>query len=171
MELIVILGAAVRPDGRPSPALERRIGYGAQAAGRFPQALVFCSGAQGAAGPSEASVIAEGLRRRDIPDHRLILDEESRDTLQTVVAACRFLHSNGLRRAVVCTDAYHGPRTRMLFAMLGASAVSAPSPRRPDGSPWSWRRMHIRECLAYPYDLAVVVARRRGLRAIIEARD
>jgi uncharacterized SAM-binding protein YcdF (DUF218 family) len=171
VELIVILGAAVRADGRPSPALERRIAYGAQASVSLPAAIVFCSGAQGAAGPSEASVIADGLRRRDIPDHRIVLDEESRDTLQTVVAACRFARRNGLRRAVVCTDAYHGPRTRMLFAMLGVPAVSAPSPRAPQGSPWSWRRMQLRECLAYPYDLAIAIVRRRQLRAMIEARD
>jgi uncharacterized SAM-binding protein YcdF (DUF218 family) len=171
VELIVILGAAVRPDGRPSPTLERRIGYGAQAAAALAHAPVFCSGAQGAVGPSEASVIADGLRRHDVAAHRIVLDEESRDTLQTVVAACRFLRRNGLRRAIVCTDAYHGPRTRMLFAMLGVPAVSAPSPRRPEGAAWSWRRMQLRECAAYPYDLAVAAWRRRELRAIIEAGD
>ncbi len=167
LDFIVILGAAVRADGRPSPALARRIGYGAEAALAWSEAMVFCSGAQGRAGPSEASVIAEELRRRAVADHRLVLDEESCDTLQTVIAACRFARRHGLTRAVICTDAYHGPRTRMLFAVLGVTAVSTPASRPPAGAGWSWRKMQLRECLAYPYDLAVALVRRRELRALI----
>ena len=37
---IVIFGAAVRPDGRPSPSLLRRIGYGLKAAHAHPEATL-----------------------------------------------------------------------------------------------------------------------------------
>jgi len=165
---VVILGAAVRADGRPSAALERRIGYGAAAARAAPGAVVFCSGAAGAAGPSEASVIALGLGARGIDLRRLVLDEESRDTLQTVVAACRFIRREGLGGAIVCTDGYHLPRTRMLFAVLGVRARAAPVARQAVDA-WSRLRMQLRETLAYPYDLAVALVRRRALKALIAA--
>lgn len=166
---IVIFGAAVRPDGRPSPALARRIAYGLAAAQATPDAPVFCSGAAGGQGPSEAAVMAQALRQALAPQHRLVLDEDSRDTLQSVVAACRFLRLEGLGRAVICSDGYHIPRIRMLFRALGVVSASAPVPLIPAGPRLSRYRMRAREVAAYPYDLGVVLARRRGLRAIIDA--
>ena len=44
---IVIFGAAARADGRPSPALARRIGYGLEAATDLRHAPILCSGAAG----------------------------------------------------------------------------------------------------------------------------
>lgn len=166
---IVIFGAAVRPDGRPSPALARRIAYGLAAAEAAPEALVFCSGAAAGQGPSEAAVMAKALREAFLPPDRLVLDEESRDTLQSVVAACRFLRLRGLERAVVCSDGYHLPRIRMLFGALGVAAADAPVARGPPTPNLSRFRMGVREMAAYPYDLGVVLARRRSLRAIIDA--
>ncbi len=168
---IVILGAAVWPGGRASPALARRIAYGAQAARSWPEAPVFCSGGVGRHSPSEAAVMASRLVDDGIARDRIVLDEASRDTLENVVAAAAFMHRQGLSRAVVCTDAYHVPRTRMLFGELGFAAEAGPAPPRGEGMPRAeWRRMAARERLAYPYDLAVVRIRRRELRARIEGR-
>lgn len=171
MRAIVILGAAVRPDGAPSPTLARRIAYGAAAACEAPDAAVFCSGACGRTGPSEASVIARDLAVQGVATDRLILDEDSRDTLQTVVAACRHMRRHGLEEAIICTDGYHVPRTRMMFALLGMATRRGPVPPGHDGSRRYWLRMCLRELAAFPYDLGVVLVRRRALRAQIDAPD
>ena len=163
---IVIFGAAVMADGRPSPSLRRRIAYGAQAAAAWPDAPVLCSGGVGAAGPSEASIIAEGLAGRAIAAQRLTLDEDSLDTLQSVVATAGFVRRRGLDGAVVCSDRYHIPRIRLLLAALGVRSRAGPTAGFQGARPYYVAKMHLREALAIPYDLAIVLARRGALLAM-----
>ncbi len=163
---IVIFGAAVWPGGRASPALARRVGYGLAAARARPGCLVFCSGGLGRHGPSEARVMADLLQAKGVDPGRLILDEHSRDTLENVIAALGFLRARGLGRAIICTDAYHVPRVAMMFALLGVRSDSGPvGTGRGGASRREWWRMSAREVLAYPYDLLLVLARRREILA------
>jgi len=167
---IVIFGAAVLADGRASPSLRRRIGYGARAAAAWPDAPILCSGGVGRSGPSEASIMREVLAEAGVAPDRLVLDEDSLDTLESVVAAARFVRRRGLDGCVVCSDRYHLPRIRLLLAVLGVRATPGPTARGPAGTRRRyWLRMHLREALAIPYDLAIVVARRRGLLARVRA--
>ena len=163
---IVIFGAAVMADGRASPSLRRRIAYGAQAAAAWPEPPVLCSGGVGAAGPSEASIIAEGLAGRGVAAKRLTLDEESLDTLQSVVATARFVRQRGQDGAVVCSDRYHIPRIRLLLAALGVRSRAGPTAGFEGSRRYYVAKMHLREALAIPYDLAIVLARRGALLAL-----
>ena len=162
--VIVIFGAAVWPDGQPSPALRRRIAYGLKAAREDPDALIFCSGGVGRHGPSEASLMAQHLVAGGADPARIVLDAESRDTLQNVLAAARFIVTEQRLGAVVCTDGYHAPRVRMLFASLGVASRLGPITPGHAGSRRHWLRMVARELLAYPYDLAIAVLRSRDLK-------
>jgi uncharacterized SAM-binding protein YcdF (DUF218 family) len=148
-----VFGAGVRPDGSPSQPLARRIDLAAELAERHPQARLFLSGAVGQNPPSEAAVMAAALGHR-VDRARLILDEESRDTLQTARAAAAYARSAGLVRAIACTERYHQPRARMLLRMFGLpsagawfSAATAPAHR---GHLW---RNRLREAAALPYDV------------------
>jgi uncharacterized SAM-binding protein YcdF (DUF218 family) len=159
---IVIFGAAVLADGRASPSLRRRIGYGARAAAAWPQAPILCTGGVGQVGPSEASIIAKDLTDHGIATDRLVLDETSLDTLQSVIAAARFVRRQGLDGCIVCSDRYHIPRICLLLAVLGVRTEAGPTSSGLQGTrPYYWAKMHLREALAIPYDLAIVVARRR----------
>ncbi|MCR5879798.1 YdcF family protein [Phenylobacterium sp. J367] len=164
--LIVIFGAAVRADGTPSPALARRIGYALEAARVRPEALVFCSGGVGEVGPSEASVMAEALAEAGVARRRLVLDEASLDTLDSVVAVARFLKARGAARCIVCSDRYHLPRIRLMLRALGIAADPGPlAPGRGGTRRAYWWKMQLREALAIPYDLALVLLKRRRLLA------
>ena len=148
--LIVVFGAAVRSDGRPSGALAGRIALARRLAIADPDATVFCSGAVGREGPSEASVIASALRDA-VAGERLVLDEDSGDTLQSARAAARYARNNGLARTIACTDNWHQPRARMLLRMFGVAADGAWMTHRVQ--PLRWRaRNYTREALALPYD-------------------
>ncbi len=161
--VIVIFGAAVWPDGGPSPSLRRRVAYGRQAALDDPTALIFCSGGVGRHGPSEASLMADLLIRSGVDPGRLVLDEASGDTMDNVVAAARFIRAEGLEGAVLCTDGYHVPRARMLFAMLGLESRPGPIAKGYAGSRAHWLRMVTREMAAYPYDfLLAALSRLKG---------
>lgn len=147
----MVFGAAVRADGRSSGALAGRIGLARRLALADSNAIVFCSGAVGRAGPSEASVIADGLRDV-VAGERLVLDEASRDTLQTALAAADYAKANGVRRAVACTDNWHQPRARMLLRIFGVAADGAWMRHRPQ--PVALRaRNYAREAVALPYDV------------------
>jgi uncharacterized SAM-binding protein YcdF (DUF218 family) len=162
---IVICGAAVWPDGQPSPSLRRRVDYGAAAARADPDHPVFCSGGVGRHGPSEASLMADLLTRAGIDPGRIVLDEDSLDTLQNVIAAARFIRARGLDGALVCTDRYHLARVRMLFSVLGVDSTPGPIAPGRGGTRLSyWMGMRLRELAAYPYDMAVVMRRRTELR-------
>jgi uncharacterized SAM-binding protein YcdF (DUF218 family) len=163
---IAIFGARVTADGRASPALARRIGYALAAAREGEAAPILCSGAATGGAPSEAAVIARVLAEAGVSADRLVLDEESRDTLESAVATARFVRRGGLAGVVVCTDHFHMARTRMLLAALGVPSRPGPAPWGPGGAPTGyWLRMSLREAAAYPYDYAVVRWRRRELLA------
>jgi uncharacterized SAM-binding protein YcdF (DUF218 family) len=167
---IVIFGAAVRPDGGPSPSLARRIGYGVQAARTWPAAPILCSGGVGRVGPSEASVMAGRLLAAGVDADRLRLDEASRDTLQSVLAAARFLRREALAHCVVVSDRYHIPRIRLLLGALGVATTPGPLAPGRGGAPLAhWTRMRLREGVAIPYDLAIVLARRSRLLSELAA--
>lgn len=169
-QAIVIFGAAVRSDGRPSQSLARRIGYGHAAAQALPEAPILCSGGVGRHGPSEAQVMAERLTALGVDPARLVLDEASLDTLQSAVATAGFVRARALAGCVVCSDRYHLPRIRLLLAALGVRAEPGPLAPGRGGAPLRhWTRMRLREGLAIPYDLGIVLARRRRLLAQIEA--
>lgn len=160
--MIIVLGAAVRPDGRPSAALARRIAAAAKAAEIHPTAMVFCSGGVGRHGPSEASVMAHDLVRLGVAPGRLVLDEESLDTLQTAIAAARYMRAERLARCLVCTDSYHAPRALALMRALGVRGRMWPARaglRQMGPSAWAW--MRVRELAAFPYDVALALAKRR----------
>lgn len=159
---IVIFGAAVWPDGGPSPSLRRRVAYGRQAAQDDPDAWVYCSGGVGRHGPSEASLMAALLVERGLDPARIVLDEQSRDTMQNVAAAAAFIRAEELEGAVVCTDGYHAPRCRMLFRARGVASRVGPIRPGYAGTRAHWLRMVARELLAYPYDWALARAWRRN---------
>ncbi|MEG3175484.1 YdcF family protein [Sphingomonas sp. RB3P16] len=159
--LVVIFGAAVRPDGSASPALARRVGYAAAFAQGDPSVDLFLSGGIGAHPPSEARVMADMLEGA-VSAERLILDEASGDTLQTVQAAASYARAHGYAKVQTSTDAYHQPRVRMLFRFMGFGTrpvrMVARGPKRLQAKMWA------REFAAIPYDAVA------GLNAVWRAR-
>ncbi|MFZ5718108.1 MAG: YdcF family protein [Pseudomonadota bacterium] len=160
--LIVIFGAAVRPDGQASAALLRRIGFGLEAAAGHPEAPVLCSGGAVRRGPTEASLMAEALLAAGLAAERLILDEASLDTLDNVAAAVRHAGLGGHPHVVACSDAYHLPRVRMLLTLHGVRSVAW----RADAGPPLVHGvgMVLREGLAIPHSLARALARGAAFR-------
>jgi len=124
---LVVLGAALRPDGRPSPALARRIETAARlfAAGRAPRALV-TGGATGAGPASEAEAMRRGLIARGVPEAAILVEDRARDTLENARLSIPILRRAGVSRAILVTDRVHMPRALTLFRLLGMPAEAAP---------------------------------------------
>ncbi len=57
-----------------------------------------------------------------------------------------------------------------MFGVLGVATEAGPAARGLGGTrPATWLRMYLREALAIPYDLAIVIARRREFLGKIAA--
>jgi uncharacterized SAM-binding protein YcdF (DUF218 family) len=159
---IVIFGAAVRPDGRASKTLRRRVDAAARFGRRFRNPLFIPTGAVGRYGGSEASVMRGLLRGFGVPEAQVLLEETGTDTLSSVRAVHRLLRLNAIAAPVyAATSAYHLPRCLLLLRLAGIPARAAAPPEFPAAGSrtlrWYWR---LRELPALPYDAALML----GLR-------
>ncbi|MGR3493770.1 YdcF family protein [Citreimonas sp.] len=140
----LVLGAAVWPDGQPSPTLRRRAQH---AAGLWhegvPRAIVCCGGV-GRHGPSEASVIAALLGEAGVPDATLHLEPLSTTTEENIRHALPILRALGATEVRIVTDSWHAPRAVLLARGLGLRARAAPVPWQ-GGRPAFQARMVLRE--------------------------
>ena len=156
---ILIFGAAVRPDGKPSVTLRRRV-EAALACAKGRQDVRFIpTGAIGRYGPSEAAVMAGLLTESGVPGERIHLEETGFDTLSSVRAAIQLLRQMQPRGPVmVATSAYHLPRCLILLRLFGMAAQPCPPPCIPVAASWRkrwyWR---LREVPALPYDVMLVL--------------
>jgi vancomycin permeability regulator SanA len=147
--VIVIFGAAVRPDGGPSTTLRVRVEAAAAFGARFTAPLFLPTGGKGRHGASEASVMARLLREMGVPPDRILLEETGTDTLSSVRAVARMLA--GTASVYVATSGYHQPRCLLLLRLAGIAAFACPPPPTWMGfwQRWFWR---LRELVAIPYD-------------------
>jgi len=166
--IIVIFGAAVRPDGTPSQTLRHRVVAAARFARRFDRPLFIPTGAKGRFGDSEATVMARLLIQAGFPETAILKEETGTDTVSSVRAVARLLRRPVQRRSPVyaCTSAYHLPRCLLLLLLAGIAAKRCPPPPVPAASShwlrWYWR---LRETPALPYD-ALVMLWLRAMRRV-----
>lgn len=104
--------------------------------------------------------------RDHVATSRLLLDEASTDTFDSVVAAARLVHAGAYSACTVVSDGYHLPRIALMFRILGVTTEPGPVAPGRGGAPlrhWLW--MRVREAAATPYDAAITLMRRRALIA------
>ncbi len=168
-DVIVVLGAAVGAGGEPSAALRRRVAEGVRRfeAGAAP-VLLLSGGKGGGTGggvPAEAEVmrdlvLAAGVAA-GVADERLVLETESRSTLENARCSARIMGARGWTKALVVTDAVHLPRTLLAFRALGIEAKGAAVMGGARDEPlWTWPYHLAREALAFLWYAALIAARR-----------
>ncbi len=160
-DVIVVLGAAGGAGGGPGAALSRRVAEGVRRleAGAAPALLL--SGGKGGGGPSEAEVMRDLALAAGAPEDRLVLETESRSTLENARCSARIMRARGWTKALVVTDAVHLPRALMAFRALGIEAKGAAVAGGARDEPlWSWPYHLAREALAVLWYAALIAARR-----------
>ncbi len=160
--VIVIFGAAVRPDGAPSPALRARVLAALDFAARLAPPPVFVpTGGIGRYGPAEAEVMAALLTGAGVAPERIVEEPTGRTTLFSVRAVRHLLARHGHRGAVfAATSSYHLPRCLLLLRLAGL--VSRPVLPAPPAGGGVWLRCYAvgREVLALPRDACWMAALR-----------
>jgi uncharacterized SAM-binding protein YcdF (DUF218 family) len=157
--IIIIFGAAVRPDGSPSPALRRRVDAASRFGATLPAPHYMPTGAQGRFGPAESTVMSALLRDRGVSPGRITEEPTGTDTFSSVLACAALLRARGHAGPVfAATSGFHLPRCLLLLRLAGWPARPVPPPEADPSWPrrWFWR---LREVPALPYDTALMLAR------------
>jgi vancomycin permeability regulator SanA len=119
-ELAVVLGGGLDADGRPAPSTRARAHRAAQLARERPELMLICSGDRQAGAPegtpSEAAQMRDLIAGFGIAAERVVLEDESRDTLaNAVLTAARHLRELEPRPLSVITSPFHLERATETF--------------------------------------------------------
>lgn len=154
--VIIIFGAAVRPDGQPSGALLDRVRAAHRLGERLPDAVYMPTGGVGRYGPAEAEVMAALLRDRGVAPGRIRIEPTGTNTLSSVRACAKLLRGH-IGPVYAASSAYHLPRCVLLLRLAGLRAGVCPPIWRPNSvslhKRWYWR---LRELPAMPVDAALL---------------
>lgn len=124
----VVLGAAVRPDGRPSLALLDRT---RTACALYHQGLVDTLVLSGGRDPTAALSEPRCMQRialaSGVPAHALVLDETGWTTRATVEAAADLARTRRWDRLLFVSHDYHLARIKLAAVRRGLTAYTVPS--------------------------------------------
>jgi uncharacterized SAM-binding protein YcdF (DUF218 family) len=120
-EIVIVLGAGVAADGRPTWSTLARADAAAELA-KQRDVPVIVSGSHGN-GPrparTEAELMADRLVERGIARERIFLEDQSRDTVTNATfVAQRYLAALEPRRLHIVTSPFHLQRSLVTFALV-----------------------------------------------------
>lgn len=155
--IVVIFGAGIRRDGRPSATLRYRVRAALRFAAGTRNTIFIPTGAKGRYGEAEAVVMGRLLIEAGIAEQAIVSETTATDTLSSARAVCRILRTLPQAPVYACTSAYHLPRCLLLFRLAGVPARRRPPwdvPAATGPNRWYWR---LREVPALPYDAALML--------------
>lgn len=150
VDCIVVFGARVYSDGRPSHALADRVDEAIRLYHGGAAPVIVMSGARDEVhGGSEPEAMKARAVAAGVPAAAIVLDEAGVDTAATVRSTAAWAGPRGVRRVLAVSHYYHLPRVKLLFERAGLQTFTVPATmsRRLMKEPW----FVAREVLAY-YD-------------------
>ena len=123
-DVIVVLGAALGPEGDLGPLLAERVLAGVEAwrAGRAPMLLM--------TGKYEAVLMRRRAVKLGVPEERVLVETAALTTRENATGCAAMLRAHGMRRALVVTQRFHRARAVAAFRRAGveeAEALAYPS--------------------------------------------
>ena len=130
-DAIVVLGAA-QYDGRPSPLFKARLDHAVELyhAGIAPR-LVLTGGKASGDRTTEAASARDYAILHGVPPEAILMDENSRTTLESIRAVGALLRANDLDDAVFVSDRPHMLRVLRMAADDGIEAWGSPTATSP----------------------------------------
>jgi len=130
-DAIVVMGAA-QYDGRPSPVFAARLSQGVALffAGDAPR-LVLTGGKASGDRTTEAAVGRAFAIERGVPLEAIVVEDQSRTTLESVRAVASLLRADGASTAIFVSDRPHMLRVLRMAADTGITAWGSPTRTSP----------------------------------------
>lgn len=159
VDVIVVMGAAVRRGGLPSPALTQRVLHAVALFHRGITEYLLLTGGIGNYPPSEASVMKQLALEQGVPENGIVLEETATNTLESAIACASIIRRRNWLTVLIVTDRYHLFRTLMAFQAVGIKATgSFPATREAGTVWWRWYFRYVREGIAVLWYLVRIVA-------------
>ncbi len=127
-EPLIVFGAALYPDGQPTPALLGRI-RSALAYGAMQPVTYIVTGGVPRNGLTEAAVMARLLARAGVPEWQIIVEDSATDTFDSIVLCSHILKQSGVANhasVAMVTSPYHMPRCLLLLRLARWRAHAIP---------------------------------------------
>lgn len=151
VDVIVVLGAGLRADDRPGPAMYRRTAQAADLYARGVAATIICTGGYGLRNQrSEADACRELLVAEGVPEEVILLEDQSRSTEENALYTRELMSAEAFDRAVLVSDGYHLLRATWIFSMAGVDNVTSPAD---DPPPLNLFSSVVRELLAFHWQV------------------
>lgn len=130
-DAIVVLGAA-QYNGRPSPVLKARLDHAYEL---FKNGYAPAIITTGSYGPdpnfSEAQVSTKYLIQRGIDAAKIVTEQGSGTTYDSIRAASNLVHQKGWKSVLVVSDGFHLFRVKKMLADNEIIAYTSPAPNSP----------------------------------------
>ncbi len=123
-DVVVVLGNEVQADGSPSARLAARLDAAVDVYEAGLVDAVIVSGAVGQSGHDEAVVMADYLVAEGVPIEVIVIDSEGFTTRATAVNSAAIMDERGWTSAIVATQYFHIPRSRLALKQEGIDRVS-----------------------------------------------
>lgn len=88
--------------------------------------LIVVSGAALEGDVSEAQIMANALKQRDIPESAIIMESRSFTTHENAIYTAETLRQRHIQNILLVTSALHMPRAMAVFKKQGIAAIAAP---------------------------------------------
>jgi len=127
-DAIVVFGAA-EYVGRPSPVYRARLDHAYDLFERgLAPVIITTGGAGGDPRYSEGQVGRDYLEGRGVPDMNLIAETQGDNTDESTQRVANIMRANGMRSALLVSDAYHLYRAQKMMAREGMLVYISPRP-------------------------------------------
>ncbi len=126
-DVIIVLGAGLRRDGRPDMALTRRTLHAAALWQQGIAPRIICTGGYSEyAGRAEAYGCRDVLLEQGVPAEVIVIEDGSRSTEENALNSHRLMQQNGWSTAVLVTDGFHMLRASWIFSNEGIMVFNSP---------------------------------------------
>ena len=133
----------------PSPVLKARLDHAFDLEEQGLAPLVITTGGKGGDPKfTEAGVGRDYLVQMGMAEEKILLDEQSESTYESVQAVARLLHERHGKNCIAVSDGFHLYRIKQMFKAAGIAALGSPDPASPIEAIAFDRALHsIREAL------------------------
>ena len=127
VDVIVVLGAAVKADGQPGPNLQERVRHAVELYHAGFATRIICTGGERGHPSSAAAVACKMTQTQGIPPEALRLADGSWDTQTDARFAAEIMAVEGWQTALLVTHPLHTYRARRFFRQAGIKAYTSPT--------------------------------------------
>lgn len=141
-DAVVVFGARVYPNGKPSLALADRVRTASRLVTSGEAEWLVVSGGPGDRGTHETLAMRRLAIRMGVPPERILVDRQGLTTHDTVQNSVPMLERIGAKRVLAVSHFYHLPRIKLAYQRAGIDVYTVPATetRRLRKLPWFMAR-------------------------------